>query len=161
MSVRAFIGIGSNLDDPAWQVRTAIEQLKALPSVAFAAASSLYRNPPMGPVEQPDYVNAVAAMDTALSASALLAELQRLEAAAGRQRNGLRWGPRPLDLDLLLYGDEIIRTEALSVPHPGIPERAFVLYPLAEIAPDAVVPGMGAVGDLLAAVSDDALEVLE
>lgn len=161
MNTRAFVGIGSNLADPAGQVRSAIQMLSTIAESRLVNASRLYRNPPMGPIEQPDYVNAVAALDTALSAEALLFELQRIEAEAGRQRDGTRWGPRPLDLDLLIFGEAVMNTESLTVPHPGIPARAFVLYPLAEIAPDTMVPGMGAVQQLLTAVSDEALEVLD
>ena len=160
MKTKAFIGIGSNLDDPIAQVKNAIDALGQINDARLSDASRLYRNPPMGPVEQPDYVNAVAALETGLSAEALLAELQRLEAEAGRKRNGVRWGPRPLDLDLLLYGEVVIDTPLLQVPHAGIPERAFVLYPLAEIAPDVSVPGMGPIGELLAGVSDDGLAVI-
>ncbi len=161
MSIEAFIGIGSNLDDPIAQVRSAITALTAIPQTRMAAHSQLYRNPPMGPIDQPDYVNAVAALTTALSAEALLAQLQRIEAEAGRTRNGVRWGPRPLDLDLLIYGDQRIQTDQLSVPHPGIPDRAFVLYPLAEIAPQLLVPGMGAVSTLLAAIDDNGLKAVD
>ncbi|MCB1745949.1 MAG: 2-amino-4-hydroxy-6-hydroxymethyldihydropteridine diphosphokinase [Gammaproteobacteria bacterium] len=149
---RAFVGLGSNLDDPAGQVRRAFTALAALPGTSLAARSRLYRNPPMGPQDQPDYVNAVAALDTTFTAEALLDALQGVERAHGRVRDGTRWGPRTLDLDLLVYADAVIATAGLHVPHPGIAERAFVLVPLAEIAPRLDIPGLGAVADLLEAV---------
>ncbi|RZU98967.1 2-amino-4-hydroxy-6-hydroxymethyldihydropteridine diphosphokinase [Spiribacter vilamensis] len=161
MTTRAFIGIGSNLDDPAAQVRRAVTALDTLAGCRCVAVSRRYRNPPMGPADQPDYVNAVAALDTTRAAHDLLAGLQALEAAAGRERNGRRWGPRPLDLDLLLYDDAQIDTEDLTVPHPGVTVRAFVIVPLAEIDPDRRVPGAGRAGDLAAAVDDSGLRVEE
>lgn len=154
---RAFVGIGSNLDDPAAQVHRAIQALGAIAGSSCVAASRRYRNPPMGPADQPDYVNAVAALDTTLPPHDLLAALQALEAEAGRERNGRRWGPRPLDLDLLLYGESRIDTADLTVPHPGLTVRPFVLVPLAEIEPDRWVPGAGRVADLAAKVDDSGL----
>ncbi len=147
--VLAAIGLGSNLNDPAGQVRAALSALAALPESELVAASSLYRNPPMGPQDQPDYVNAVALLRTALEPLPLLAELQAIERRQGK-RFLRHWGPRTIDLDLLLYGDRRIREPRLTVPHPGLHERAFVLYPLAEIAPDLMVPGKGRVKDLAA-----------
>jgi len=158
---RAFVGVGSNLDDPGRQVREAIAALGRLPQSRLIAASRRYRNPPMGPPGQPDYVNAVAAIDTGLEPLALLDALQDLEAAAGRRRSGgEQWGPRPLDLGLLLYGDHRIQLPRLSVPHPGLPQRAFVLYPLAELDPGLTIPGAGPVSTLLAGVCATALEPL-
>lgn len=148
----AYVGLGSNLDGPASQVSRALEALTRLPLTRLLARSRLYRNPPMGPQDQPDYVNAVACLATALPAQQLLAELQGVERAQGRVRGAERWGPRTLDLDLLLYGHEIIRTPGLEVPHPGIAERPFVLLPLAEIAPDVVIPGHPAMAELLAGI---------
>ncbi len=161
MAVQAFIGIGSNLADPVAQVHSAIEALETLPQTRRASASRLYRNPPMGPADQPDYVNAVAEIETALSPQALLAALQALEADAGRDRSGRRWGPRPLDLDLLVYGDQQIDEAALTVPHPGLASRAFVLHPLAEIAPALPIPGLGTVGSLVERVAADDLMAVE
>lgn len=147
---RAYVGLGSNLSDPVAQVRRALRALGAMADTQLVAHSRLYRNPPMGPQDQPDYVNAVAALDSRLGAAELLAALQGIEQAQGRQRDGTRWGPRTLDLDLLLFGDETIATRGLSVPHPGIAERAFVLVPLAEIAPPGlVIPGHGTLAMLL------------
>ena len=161
MAVQAFIGIGSNLADPVAQVRRAIDWLDQLPETSRRAASRLYRNPPMGPADQPDYVNAVAELDTALPPQTLLAALQGLEADAGRDRNGRRWGARPLDLDLLVYGDREIEEAALTVPHPGLASRAFVLHPLAEIAPALSVPGLGTASALAGRVSADDLVAVD
>lgn len=148
-TVRAHIGIGANLGDPVAQILKACVRLGGdIPNTSLVGRSRLYRNPPMGPQDQPDYVNAVACVDTRLSARDLLVELQRLEADFGRSRDGTRWGPRLLDLDILLYGDAVIDEPGLHVPHPGIAERAFVLIPLQELAPETIVPGLGSVRDL-------------
>ena len=160
--MRAYVGMGSNLAEPAAQLERAFEALETLPRSRLAARSSLWANPPMGPADQPDYVNAVAALDTALSPHDLLDGLQAIEKAQGRDRQGERWGPRTLDLDLLLLGERRIDDERLTVPHPGIAERAFVLLPLAEIAPaELPVPGHGPLRDLLAACDTSALRRLE
>lgn len=149
MTVRAYIGIGSNLDDPAAHVRRALQDLDAVAESRCVARSSLYRSDPMGPPDQPDYINAVAALETALAPLALLDALQAIEHAHGRVREGERWGPRTLDLDLLLYGTQQIDEPRLKVPHPGLHERAFVLYPLAEIEPQLMVPGQGTLEQLM------------
>ncbi len=159
-SVDAFVGIGSNLDDPAAQVRRAIVALDGIGESRCHVASGLYRNPPMGPADQPDYVNAVAWLRTGLSPLELLAALQAIEADAGRRRQGPRWGPRPLDLDLLVYGQRVIDTPDLQVPHPGVTERAFVLYPLSEIDPHRIIPGKGSAEALAAAVDGGALQAI-
>lgn len=161
MTVTAYIGLGSNLGDPAGRIRGALADLASLPRTHVLQASSFYRSPPLGPSDQPDYVNAVAALDTGLAPAALLDALQALEAKHGRVRDGRRWGPRTLDLDLLLYGDTQLATPRLTVPHPGLPQRAFVLYPLAEIAPDLQVPGLGSVQALLAHCPQAGLELME
>lgn len=158
MPVTAYIGIGSNLDQPVDQVKRAVEAVDHLRGSRCTAVSPLYRNPPMGPSGQPDYVNAVAAVETALEPRELLLALQDQEARAGRRRNGQRWGPRPLDLDILLYGDQVIAEPDLDVPHPGIAERAFVLVPLAMIAPGLRIPRLGVVSRLVATVDARALE---
>lgn len=147
--VRAAIGVGSNLDDPVAQVRAALSALAQLPETELLSASSLYRNPPMGPQDQPDFVNAAALLQTALAPLELLEQLQGIEQRQGK-RYQQHWGPRRIDLDLLLYGQQSIREPRLTVPHPGMHERAFVLYPLAEIAPDLIVPGRGRVAELAA-----------
>jgi len=149
MSVRVYIGLGSNLDDPLSQVRAAIDELAALPQSRLHAVSPLYRTPPLGPADQPDYINAVVAVDTDLEPLTLLDELQRIEHYHGRVRS-LRWGPRTLDLDLLLYGDRTIASERLIVPHPGLSERPFVIFPLQAIAPELILPD----GTSLASLAD-------
>lgn len=157
---RAFVGIGSNLDDPVAQVRRAIVALAGLPRSRCQRASSLYRTPPWGRTDQPSFINAVAELETALSPRDLLAGLIAIEAAAGRVRDKDRWGPRVLDLDLLLYAQRCIEERDLQVPHPHLHERAFVLLPLAEIAADVSVPGRGRIEDLLAGIDTQGLERL-
>lgn len=152
MIVRALIGLGGNLGEVRERLDAAIAALDALPGVAVVARSRFYRTPPWGHVEQPDFVNAAIAVDTSLPALALLDALLATERAFGRVRDGERWGPRTIDLDLLAYGDDVIDDERLTVPHPRIAERAFVLLPLADIAADAVLPGVGRVDDLLARI---------
>ncbi len=160
--VLAYIGLGSNLQDPVDQVARALTALADLPETRCVARSALYASPPMGPQDQPDYINAVACLSTALAPRDLLASLQAIERAHGRVRNGTRWGPRTLDLDILLYGGRQIHEPGLSVPHPGIPERAFVVHPLAEIAPrDLVLPGHGPLALLLSRCPQGDLRRLE
>ena len=153
----AYIGIGSNLEDPLRQVLDARDALDALPELRLRAFSPLYRNPALGPGPQPDYVNAVAIVETRLEPLELLAVLQAIESRHGRLREGTRWLPRTLDLDILVYGDRTIEAEGLRVPHPRMGERAFVLRPLHDLAPDLEVPGLGSVAALLSAVSQSAL----
>ncbi len=162
MSVQtAYIGIGSNLNDPVSQVRVACDALASIPDTRLLAASSLFSNPPMGPQDQPDYVNAVAAVRTGLSPRDLLSALLALEQAAGRDRaKAEHWGPRVLDLDLLVYGAQCVDERDLTVPHPGISERNFVLLPLLEIAPDLDIPGLGKVADLAKAMNPADLHVI-
>lgn len=148
--VTAYIGLGSNLANPVLQIksaRTAIMQIAGVKELVF---SSLYHSPPMGPQDQPDYVNAVMCIATELPPLDLLRCLQRIENDQGRVRKDQRWGSRTLDLDVLVYGDRIIDLPDLIVPHTGLAERAFVLYPLHEIAPQLLVPGKGSIADLLA-----------
>lgn len=147
--VFAYVGLGSNLDEPETQILRALDELERLSGTRLVARSALYRNPPMGPVPQPDFVNAVAALETGLGAIELLDALQGIEQAHGRVRNE-RWGPRTLDLDLLLYADNVIDEPRLRVPHPGLHERPFVLYPLAEIAPGLTIPGHGPLAEWVA-----------
>ena len=144
----AYVGIGSNLQGPARQVENAAALLAAIPGTRLIATSSLYRSAAFGGIEQPDFVNAVAAVLTTLSPADLLAELQTIENRQGRERGEARWGPRVIDLDLLVYSGEKIEMAELSVPHPGIGERNFVLLPLVEIAPDLVIPGLGRVASI-------------
>jgi 2-amino-4-hydroxy-6-hydroxymethyldihydropteridine diphosphokinase len=157
----AYIGLGSNLCDPVHQITTARAAIERLPAVDEIAFSSLYRSPPMGPADQPSYVNAVMGVRTGLTAAALLAKLQQIEAKQGRVRTGERWGPRTLDLDLLLFDEEQIATPDLTVPHVGIAERAFVLYPLAEIAPKLVIPEKGRLSELLERCPMNGLQRIE
>ena len=147
--VLAYIGLGSNLERPLDQLLRALPELNGIPSSSLQASSSFYLSSPMGPADQPDYVNAVSALHTRLPPLELLDQLQRIEQEHGRQR-GLRWGPRTLDLDLLLYGNQVIRNDRLTVPHPGIGGRAFVLLPLVELDPELRVPGLGPIADVLA-----------
>jgi 2-amino-4-hydroxy-6-hydroxymethyldihydropteridine diphosphokinase len=159
-SSRAFIGVGSNLNDPLQQVNNAIALLHELKDTRFLAASRLYCSRPLGPADQPDYVNAVVAVDTHLPPLALLDELQALETRQGRARTGQRWGPRVIDLDLLLYGEQTIATARLIVPHPGLHQRSFVLYPLYDIDPGLNIPGQGPLAELVARCKADDLEPL-
>jgi|APTNR8051073442_1049403.scaffolds.fasta_scaffold07776_4 2-amino-4-hydroxy-6-hydroxymethyldihydropteridine diphosphokinase len=149
LPVRAYIGIGSNLNDPAVQVQQAFQALAELPASQLIACSPLYCTAPVGgPPDQSDYLNAVAALDTTLSANELLSALQGIEARHGRVRI-VRWGPRTLDLDILLYGRTCRNDPWLILPHPRLHERAFVLYPLYDIAPDLTIPGLGVLTELL------------
>jgi 2-amino-4-hydroxy-6-hydroxymethyldihydropteridine diphosphokinase len=135
----AYVGLGSNLQDPVRQVETALDELDGLPHTRVVKRSSLYRTAPVGYAEQPDFINAVAQLETGLPAARLLDELQGLEARHGRERSFPN-APRTLDLDLLLFGDLVLRTERLILPHPRLRERAFVLDPLREIAPHLELP---------------------
>jgi len=146
--IRCYIGLGSNLENPRAQVERALQELAELPQTELQAQSSLYRSDPVGPPGQPDYVNAVVCLATRLEAHALLDELQALERLHQRVRRE-RWGPRTLDLDLLLYGDRLIDSERLQVPHPYLGERSFVLWPLAQIAPGLQLPDGRRLDDLL------------
>lgn len=163
--VRACIGIGANLGDPVAAVRAAIQALESLPDSRLVAVSRLYRTPAWGRVDQPDYVNAAAVLETALSPRALLDALLAIEQRAGRDRASEhasgRWGPRVLDLDLLLYGERVIDEPGLRVPHPYLHARAFALAPLAEIAPDAPFPGHGRVGEALREVDCSGVEAID
>ena len=150
-TVTACVALGSNLDDPRAQIERGFVALAALPHTTLSARSRLYRTKPWGVADQPDFVNAAARLETALAPRVLLDALLAIEAGAGRVR-GARNGPRILDLDLLLYGDRIIDEPEFAVPHPRLHERAFVLLPLADVAPDFEIPGHGRVRDLLARV---------
>ena len=158
--VRAYVALGANLGDAQATLGAAFAALAALPATRLAARSALYRTAPLGVSGQPDYYNAVAALDTTLSARALLDALLAIETGHGRTR-AYHQAPRTLDLDLLLYGDALIEADGLSVPHPRMHERAFVLVPLAEIAPPALaIPGRGALADWLPGVREQAIEKL-
>lgn len=159
--VTAYVGLGSNLGGPAARITRAFDELACLPETRLTARSPLYMSPPMGPTDQPDYVNAVVALATGLAPLALLQELLAIEAGQGRHRDGSHWGPRTLDLDILLYGDLTLETPELRLPHPGLHERAFVLYPLADIAPELSVPGYGTVRALVDRCGDARIRRLE
>lgn len=152
----AYIGIGSNLGDSIARVDAAFAAIAGIRDTRLVARSRLYRTRPFGPVQQGDFVNAVAGVLTQLPAAGLLEALRAIEATAGRVR-AERWGPRTLDLDLLVYAEQRIATEGLTVPHPGIAERGFVLAPLHDIAPTLMVPGAGRVQDLLSRLPDDGI----
>lgn len=145
-----FIALGSNLGDPIAQVEKAIEALQSEPSINLLKRSSLYRTEPVGLAGQPDYINAAVEIETTLTPFALLDTLKRIETRCGRVRNGVFWGPRVIDLDLLLYREEEIADRRLQVPHPEIASRRFVLLPLLEIAPQLHLPHLGALEQLLA-----------
>jgi 2-amino-4-hydroxy-6-hydroxymethyldihydropteridine diphosphokinase len=149
-AVPAYIGLGSNLENPCKQIQSARLAIKSLTFLKEQAFSSLYQSPPMGPPDQPDYVNAVMAITTELPPIDLLRTLQTIENNHGRIRLGKRWSARTLDLDIVIYGDLVINTPELTIPHTGLTERPFVLHPLYEIAPQLIIPGKGRLVDLLA-----------
>lgn len=159
---RVYIGLGSNLAEPRDQLRGALKALAALPSSSLVAVSSLYISDPLGPPDQPRYNNAVAVLDTSLAPLTLLDALQAIEQAQGRERKAERWGPRTLDLDILLFGDRLLEEPRLTVPHYHLHARAFVLYPLAEVAPARLQLADGRhLADLLAACPFEGLERLD
>lgn len=160
-AVTACIGLGANLGDAAGTLRAALSAIAALPGTTLVAASPLYLTPAWGMQTQPDFINAAARLDTALEAPALLAALLQIERQFGRQRSGAqRWGPRTLDLDLLLYGDAVIELPGLQVPHPRLHERAFALVPLADVAPELRIAGHGTVREAALRVDHDAIRVI-
>lgn len=159
MGQRCFIALGANLGDPVATVRAAIDALREMPDTEFVAASSLYRTAPVGLKHQPDFINAVVELVAVVPAPTFLESLFEIEARFGRQRS-VRNAPRTLDLDLLLYGDELSSDPLLTLPHPRLHERAFVLAPLAEIAPRLTIPGRGSVADLLLRCADQQIEKL-
>jgi 2-amino-4-hydroxy-6-hydroxymethyldihydropteridine diphosphokinase len=138
--MRVFIGLGSNLLQPVDQVRRACDALALLEDTRLVAVSALFASAPVGPGDQPDYINAVAELETGLSPLTLLAQLQAIEHAHGRERGQIRWSARTLDLDILLYGDMVINLPSLQVPHPRMMQRKFVLEPLADLYPDMLFP---------------------
>jgi 2-amino-4-hydroxy-6-hydroxymethyldihydropteridine diphosphokinase len=156
----AYVGLGSNVDEPRAQIERALTGLGRLPGTRLVLRSRLYGSKPFGPVAQPDFVNAVAGLLTTLDADGFFRELRALESALGRVRPRERWGPRVIDLDLLLFGAERRESGELLLPHPGIVERNFVLYPLAEVAPELTIPGRGRVRELAAAASFEGIWTL-
>lgn len=153
-----YIGIGSNLEDPLQQVQNAIIELAQLPASQLVKSSSLYRSKPLGPKDQPDFINAVIALETQLPPLSLLDALQALELQYGRVRTS-HWGPRTLDLDVLLYDQQQLQTERLILPHPGLKNRIFVLKPLMEIAPELVLPSGERLADLLMQCHDEIIKL--
>lgn len=158
MPVTAYIALGSNLENPEAQIEAAFDALATIAGSRLVKRSSLYRTAPVGYADQPDFINAAGAFETTLAPRALLDALLGLEAARGRARTFVN-APRTLDLDVLLYGDRQIAENGLTVPHPRMHERAFVLVPLAEIAPDCVVPGRGTVRELLRSVDQSGVSL--
>lgn len=160
-AVTSFIGLGSNQGDGLALLQSAVRDMQRLADTRVTHASPLYRSKPMGFIEQTDFFNAVVALETGLAPEALLNELQVIETTHGRVRHdGVRWGPRTLDLDILVYGDQILDTERLRVPHSGIAERSFVLIPWMDIAPDVMIPGLGLVRSLASRFVRTELELL-
>jgi len=157
--MQAWIGLGGNLGDAVATLHAALQELDGLPQTRLVRASKFYRTPAWGVAEQPDFINAVALLETRLSPRDLLDALLDIERAFGRERNRTeRWGPRVLDLDLLLYDSAVIDEPGLCVPHPHLHERAFALLPLVEITPDAFIPGIGPAGEALRALDSSAIE---
>ena len=156
----AYIAIGSNLASPLEQVNAAVQALGEIPQSRIVAVSSFYRTPPLGPQDQPDYLNAVVVLETLLNAETLLDNTQRIELQQGRVRKAERWGPRTLDLDLLLHGEAQLDVPGLLLPHPRLHERAFALVPLVEAWPDAVIPGIGGAQACLDAMAGEGIEAL-
>jgi 2-amino-4-hydroxy-6-hydroxymethyldihydropteridine diphosphokinase len=147
--IQVYIGLGSNLELPEKQIQAACNSLALLADTVFIKCSSLYQSRPMGPQDQPDYVNAVALIETELSPGSLLQQTQLIEQQQGRIRTETRWGPRPIDLDILLFGQQLIDNERLTVPHSGMKQREFVLYPLFEIAQELILPCGEKLSDLI------------
>lgn len=156
----SFLGLGSNLNDPKRQVSLAIEHVAKIPNTELLAQSSFYRSAPMGPQDQSPYINVVLKTSTALSPLALLGELQGIENAFGRDRSVERWGPRVIDLDILLFGKREVALKKINIPHPGLSERDFVLFPLLEIAPQLRLPNGTLLADLAEQVPKYNLERL-
>jgi 2-amino-4-hydroxy-6-hydroxymethyldihydropteridine diphosphokinase len=161
-TTRAYIGLGSNLEDPPGQIKKALRALAMIPATSVIADSGLYLSKPMvldSNDQQPDYYNAVVLVETQLSAHALLDHLQQIEREQGRVR-GERWGARTIDLDILLFDDQVINDERLTVPHPGLHEREFVLYPLQNIDSTLTIPGRGKLEELVENCPDNGLKYL-
>lgn len=151
----AFIALGSNLAAPLEQVNAAVAALAEIPNSRIVAVSSFYRTPPLGPQDQPDYLNAAVALETGLTAEALLDNTQRIELQQGRERKAERWGPRTLDLDIMLFGEQVIDSERLTVPHYDMKNRGFMLWPLFEIAPELHFPDGVALRSILTQLAAD------
>ena len=153
-----YIGLGGNLSDPLKQIKLAIENIKKIPNSRYVVSSKLYNSSPMGPSDQPDFINAVVAIVSCLEPHSLLNELQKIERKQKRVRD-IKWGPRTIDLDLLVQGKEIIEDEVLNLPHPEIQNRIFVLLPLMDIAPDIKIPGLANIVDLLKKIENNPIRI--
>jgi 2-amino-4-hydroxy-6-hydroxymethyldihydropteridine diphosphokinase len=158
---KAFIGLGANLGDPPAQLREALRLIGARPGIRVVATSRFYRSAPLGPGEQPEYCNAVCAVDTDLNPDRLLTHLHGVERAMGRERPPQRWAPRLIDLDLLHYQRVTMKTSRITLPHPELHKRNFVVVPLAEIAPDLELPGLGRVDELARKLGTEGLVLWE
>lgn len=160
-----YVALGANLQDPAGQLKNALLEMSETDGLQLVATSSFYSSEPMGPQDQPPFVNAVCRLECSLTPIALLDALQTIERDNGRHRDPARgarhWGPRSLDLDILLYGDIVLNEARLTIPHPGVVKRSFVLLPLLEISPDIVVPGIGAAAEFAGSVEDFGIKKLE
>ena len=159
--VLAYIGLGSNLDDPFMHLRSGVAALMQLHQTRVELCSSLYRTSPVGNQDQPDFINAVCRVRTGQAPVKLMRNLLQIERTHGRVREGEKGGPRTLDLDLLLYGNQEIETGELTLPHPRLHERAFVLYPLHEIEPDLIIPGRGTLRELLEKCADQRVQKVD
>lgn len=154
----AYVAIGSNLDDPLLQVRSAFDRLANLPTTRLIARARIYRTRPLGAEPQPDFINSMAGLLTQLTPRELLVQLKALERSIGREQPIVRWGPRRIDFDISVFGDQVIAEDDLTVPHAGVPHRNFVLYPLADIAPTLLIPRLGRVSELLGRVDPSGIE---
>jgi len=157
--LNSYIGVGSNLAEPVEQVTSAITEIRNLVQCEYVQCSSLYKTPPMGPQDQPDYINAVIKIKTNFTALELLDNLQELEQLHDRRREK-KWGPRTLDLDILLYSDQIINNTRLNIPHSGLYDRAFVLYPLLEIEPNLILPNGVSLDKQVASLGTQNIEII-
>lgn len=153
----AWLGLGANLQQPLAQLNESIQRISHTPGVAVLQVSSFYKTPPWGDEDQPDFINAVVRIETSLAPIELLHHMQSIETDMGRVRKGRRWGPRLIDIDVLLYADQSIDSKELSLPHPRMHQRAFVLLPLCELEPEIEIPGRGRAGSLLAGLSSDGI----
>ncbi len=160
MITLVYVGIGANLNNPKRQVKKAMKALATLPQTKFITQSSLYLSPPMGPQDQDHYINAIAKLETDLKAIDLLDQLQAIENSQGRVRKSERWGPRTLDLDLILYGNQIINEERLTIPHYGLKQRAFVLVPLEEVDPHLILPDNSKIFELVQQLGKQGIQKL-
>jgi len=155
-----YLGLGSNLDDPENHLNSALEHIADIDQTTILSSSSFYKSPPLGPQDQPDFINCVVKLETDLTAHILLEALQEIENQHGRKRE-IRWGPRTLDLDILLFGDMTINDDNLTIPHPQLAYRDFVLVPLNEIQSDIIIPGMGPVSGLITRLEINSLQRID